>query len=50
VLVIVLVVVLDLSGSWQPGIDYEDENEDEDDGRAADGAIAGGHTRLSGCV
>jgi len=31
VLVIVLVVVLDLSGCWQPGIDYEDENEDEDD-------------------
>jgi hypothetical protein len=31
VLVIVLVVVLDLSGCWQPGIDCEDENEDEDD-------------------
>jgi hypothetical protein len=31
VLVIVLVVVLELSGLWQPGIDYEDENEDEDD-------------------
>jgi len=29
--VLVLVVVLDLSVCWQPGIDYEDENEDEDD-------------------
>jgi len=45
VLVIVFVVVLDLSECWQPGIDYEDENEDEDDGRGADGAITGGQTR-----
>jgi hypothetical protein len=31
VLAIVLVVVLDLFGLWQPGIDYEDEDENEDD-------------------
>jgi hypothetical protein len=41
VLVIVLVVVLDLSGCRQPGIDYEDENEDEDAGRGPDGAMTG---------